>query len=243
MALGGESQEAAGRQHAHHLRQHRGEVVQIDEHVGSDHQIGAGRALAAQAVDDLGDFQLGIVARGAGALDHPRRQVDAGHRAGGGGKGRAGKAGAAAEIDATAETHRPLARGADGEHRLEQHRRPAIAQRLHQSTFEFRRILVEQRRDVGRRHFRQRPGTQPHQPQTGAVAVAGIGIPGMAERDDRARQIAQRLAHLAEREPGGGKARRQIGGLHEQVLGGDQIALHLQVAGIIEAAVGVHIAG
>ena len=75
------------------------------------------------------------------------------------------------------------------------------------------------------------------------MPVLGIGFPGFAERLDRRIALAELFADFAEREPGGGKARREFGGLQQQIGGGDKIALQLQIARKFEPAVGNQIAG
>ena len=76
-----------------------------------------------------------------------------------------------------------------------------------------------------------------------AVAVVGIGDARFAKRRDRRVALAELLANFAEREPGGGKAGRELDGLQQQIGGGDEIALQLQVAREFEPAVGDQIAG
>ena len=85
-------------------------------------------------------------------------------------------------------------------------------------------------------------GAEPHQAQAGAVAIAGIGRLRRAKRQDGALAIAELLADFAQREPGRRKARREVRRLHKQILGGDEIAAQLQVAGKVEAPVGEHVA-
>ena len=79
--------------------------------------------------------------------------------------------------------------------------------------------------------------------QAGAVAIVGIGRARLAERRDRGLALAELLADFAEREPGRGKIRRELGRLQQQVGGGGEIALQLQIAREFEAAVGNQIAG
>ena len=60
--------------------------------------------------------------------------------------------------------------------RIQQDRRPAIIQPLHQRLLELRRVLVEQPPHVGRGHRRRRfAGAQPRQMQPRAVIVLAIG--------------------------------------------------------------------
>jgi len=79
--------------------------------------------------------------------------------------------------------------------------------------------------------------------QGGAVVIVGIGGAGLAERRDRGLALAALLADVAKCEPGGGEFRRQLHRLLEQVGGGGEIALQLQVAREFIAAVGHEIAG
>ena len=191
----------------------------------------------------VGDFQFGIKTGGARPLDHARRQIDADEAIDLLGKRGRRQTGAAAEIDRALE-ERGLARtGANRQHRLEQQRRAAIAEIIDQSCLEPRRILIEQRLHIGLRHRRHLLGAEPHQAQAGAVAVIGVGGAGPAKRRDRLIALAELFAEFAEREPGRGEIRRQFRGLQQQIGGGDQIALQLQIAGEFEPAVGNHIAG
>ena len=75
------------------------------------------------------------------------------------------------------------------------------------------------------------------------MAVLGIGVSRFAKRRDRRLALAELFADFAEREPGRGKAGREFGRLQQQIGGGDEIALQLQIAREIEPAVGNHIAG
>ena len=77
----------------------------------------------------------------------------------------------------------------------------------------------------------------------GAVAVVGIAGLGLLKRRDRRIVLAEFFADVAEREPGGGEIRRQLDRLQQQIGGGGQIALQLQIAGKFEPAVGHQIAG
>src|SRR3954447_21425176 len=73
--------------------------------------------------------------------------------------------------------------------------------------------------------------------------VAGIDGVGLAKRRDRRVVLAELLADVTEGEPGRDEIRRPFDRLPQQVGGGDQIALQLQIAREIEAAVGHRIAG
>jgi hypothetical protein len=55
--------------------------------------------------------------------------------------------------------------------------------------------------------------------------------------------LAELLANITEREPCRGKARRKVGGLQQQIGGGNEIAFQLQIAREIETPIGHQIAG
>ncbi len=55
--------------------------------------------------------------------------------------------------------------------------------------------------------------------------------------------LAEFFADAREREPGGREIRRQLDRLHQQIGGGGQIALQLQIAREFEPAVGHQITG
>src|SRR6185437_8833154 len=84
---------------------------------------------------------------------------------------------------------------------------------------------------------------KPHQMQPGAVPILCIGADRPAERRDRPITLADFLANFAEQEPGRWKIRRQLDSLFEQIGGGDQIALQLQITRKFETAVGDRVAG
>ena len=65
----------------------------------------------------------------------------------------------------------------------------------------------------------------------------------MPERLDRGMAIAEPLANFAKRKPGGCKARSKLGGLQQQIGGGDKVAFELQIAREIKPPVGNQIAG
>ena len=75
------------------------------------------------------------------------------------------------------------------------------------------------------------------------MPIVGIGVARLPERRDRRIALAELLANFAEREPGRGKAGREFDRLQQQIGGGDEIALELQVAREIEPPVGNQIAG
>ena len=72
------------------------------------------------------------------------------------------------------------------------------------------------------------------------IEVSGVCL---SERRDRRILFAEFLADFAEREPGGDEIRRQFDRLQQKIGGGGQIALQLQVARKLEAAVSHQIAG
>jgi hypothetical protein len=92
----------------------------------------------------------------------------------------------------------------------------AIAQIIHQSGFEFRRVLIEQRAHIGRRHRRQWLGAEQHQPQARAMPVVGIRHLRFSKRRDRRFALAEPFANVCEREPGRGKAGRKFGRLQQR---------------------------
>ena len=134
-------------------------------------------------------------------------------------------------------------RRAHRQHRLEQQRRAAIAEIVDQRGFESRRVLIEQGLHIGLRHAGHWFGAEPHQSKPGAVAVAGIAGLRLLKRRDRRIVLAELFADIGEREPGGREIRRQFDRLQQQIGGGGQIALQLQVARKFESAVGHQIAG
>ena len=75
------------------------------------------------------------------------------------------------------------------------------------------------------------------------MAVIGIAGLGLLKRRDGRIMLAELFADIGEREPGGREIRRQLDRLHQQIGGGRQIALQLQIAGKFEPAVGHQIAG
>ena len=79
--------------------------------------------------------------------------------------------------------------------------------------------------------------------QAGAVPILRIGADRLTERRDRPIALAELFANFAEREPGRCKIRRQFDSLFQQIGGGGQIALQLQITGEFEATVGNQIAG
>ena len=75
------------------------------------------------------------------------------------------------------------------------------------------------------------------------MPVVGIGSQRLAKRRNGRIAFAEPFADFAEREPGRGKAGREFGRLQQEIGGGDEIALQLQVAREIETPVGHQIAG
>jgi putative mRNA 3-end processing factor len=103
--------------------------------------------------------------------------------------------------------------------------------------------LIEQGLHIGLRHATQRRRAEPHQPEPGAMAITDVAGQRFLERCDGRLALAEFFADAAEREPGGCEIRRQLDRLHQQVGGGGQIALQLQVARKFEPAVSHQIAG
>ncbi|MEY9187243.1 hypothetical protein ABH987_000871 [Bradyrhizobium ottawaense] len=153
------------------------------------------------------------------------------------------KPGAAAEIDGAFEEGRLLRGDPRGHHRLEDQRRGAIVEIVDQRVLEARGVLVEQRLHIGLGHLRHLGVAEPHQMQASAVLVLGIGPPRFSKCGDRLVALAELLTDFAEREPGRGEVRRELDRLLYEVSGGGQIALELEVACELEAAVGDEIAG
>ena len=75
------------------------------------------------------------------------------------------------------------------------------------------------------------------------MAVVGIGGARFAKRRDRRVALAELLADFAKREPGRDEIRRELDRLLEEIGGGGEVALQLQIARKFEAAVGEQIAG
>jgi hypothetical protein len=59
-----------------------------------------------QTLQHVGDIKLGVEARGAGPLDHARRQIDADEVIDRAGEGGSSQPGAAAEVDGALEKRR-----------------------------------------------------------------------------------------------------------------------------------------
>ncbi|MGY4574157.1 hypothetical protein ACVWY5_007227 [Bradyrhizobium sp. USDA 3256] len=75
------------------------------------------------------------------------------------------------------------------------------------------------------------------------MPVFGIGVARAAERCDRGLALAELQADLAQRVPGRREFRHKLDRLFEQLGGSRQIALQLQVARELVAAVGDEVAG
>ena len=150
--------------------------------------------------------------------------------------------GAAAEIDRAFEERRLLRGSAHRQHRLEQQRRTAITEIADQRRLEARRILIEQRLHIARRHRTDGLDAELHQMQAGAVTVLGIGVTRGTERCDRGVTLAELEPDLAQRVPGRREVRHQLDRLFEQLGSGRQVALQLQVARKLVAAVGNEVA-
>ena len=75
------------------------------------------------------------------------------------------------------------------------------------------------------------------------MAVTGIaGLRVLIGRNGRI-MLAEFFADAGKREPGRGEVRRKLDRLQQQIRGGGQIALQLQVAGELKPAVSHQIAG
>ncbi len=75
------------------------------------------------------------------------------------------------------------------------------------------------------------------------MPVPRVRLARRAERRHGLVALAELFPDFAEREPGGGKVRRQRDRLLQQLGGGGKIAPQLQIAREFEAAVGGQIAG
>jgi len=78
---------------------------------------------------------------------------------------------------------------------------------------------------------------------TGAVAIAAIGLKGLAERRDGAGPVLQPFADVAEREPRGRKVRRNLQRLSEKLGRRRKVARRFILARPVVAPVGDQIAG
>ena len=103
--------------------------------------------------------------------------------------------------------------------------------------------MIEQRLHIALRHLVELFGTKPHQPDRSAVTISGSARAGFLERRDRLVVLLELLADFAKGEPGRGEIRCKLDRLLQQVGSGGQIALQLQVARELEAAVGEQVAG
>ena len=176
--------------------------------------------------------------------DHGRRQIDTDQPIDKRTKRGTAEPRTAAEVEHGSKMHRPAAgihQGLDG---IAQQHRPAIAEAFGQRLVVAAGILVEQPADVGFGHgWRRLSGAEPRQLQPRAVVILRIGIAGMAERGNGAVTVAELIADRAKRKPCGGKARRQLDRLRQDIGGTGQIAL----GGVVErpfiAPVGDQIAG
>ncbi len=75
------------------------------------------------------------------------------------------------------------------------------------------------------------------------MPVVAVGDQCLPEGRNRRIALAELFADFAEREPGGGKTGRKLGRLKQEIGGGGEIALELQIARKIKPAVGNQIAG
>ena len=75
------------------------------------------------------------------------------------------------------------------------------------------------------------------------MRIAGIGLASLPERCNRRVTLAELLANFAERKPRRHKSGGELDRLLQQIGGGYEVALELQVARKFIAAVGNQIAG
>ena len=75
------------------------------------------------------------------------------------------------------------------------------------------------------------------------MPVFWIGLARCSERRNRRIALAEPFADFSKGEPGGGKAGREFGGLLQEIGGGDEVPLELQIARKLKPAVGNQIAG
>ncbi len=186
---------------------------------------------------------LGIEARRARLLHHAGGEIDPGETIDLPGEGARRKPGAAAEIDRVLEQSGLPGGDARGDHRLEDEGRRAIVEIVDEHILEMRRILIEQGLHIGLRHLGELLVAQPYQMQAGAVLVLRVGLARFPECGDGLVALTEFLAEFAEREPRGCEIGRELERLLQQVGGGGQVALELEVARELEAAVGPEVAG
>jgi len=146
--FGREAEGAARPQYPRHLREHLGQIAEVDEHVGRHHQV-EGRAFLRQEGHDVGAGQAVVQAGRARLVQHPLREVDAGQRARARLQVRRAQAGAAAQFEhvAAARRLRPLPQLRPAQGGIDGGRR-AVVQHFGQVLVEVPGILVEQRLDV-----------------------------------------------------------------------------------------------
>ena len=231
MGFDREGKKTARRKHARDRRQDRAQIVDINEHVGGEHEmIFRGIAgLAAKKVHKVGGDEAVINAFRFGLRDHCRRKIDADQPIDEGAKSGASKSGAAAEIERGRKAQWPCRRVHRLFDRVAQQRRPAIGELLGQRRVVARGVLVEQPADV--RFAHRRGGVAAPEPgklQPGAVIIVRVGVAGLFECRDSAGAVAEPVADGAEREPGGGESRREFDGLREDIggTGKDRRARH-----------------
>ena len=129
-------------------------------------------------------------------------------------------------------------------HGVAQHRRAAIIQAFGQRRIEASGILVEQPAHITFAHRRRRlAGSEPGELQPRAVIILRVGVAGALERRDRAVAVAKPVADGAEREPGGGEARRQLHRLRQNIRRAGKVAPRGMIERPFVAAVGDEIAG
>ena len=213
MGLDREGDSAAGASTRRDGGEHRSEILDIDEHIGRDDQ-----SYAAASAVCIGEKRprcrrprAGRRAPFACALrDHRRRQIDADEPIDIRTERRAGKPGAAAEIEHRCKRigaperaqrgarHRAAAPGRDNARFRSARRRSAAA------------YWSNSRAHIGCSHRRRgRAGAEPRKLQPRAVIILRVGAARRFECRDRAVAVAEPIADGAERKPGGGKRRAQ----------------------------------
>jgi len=219
MGLDREGEEARGRQHAGNRGSGGREIPQIDEHIGRDDQIVAHPAARFDG-EERHQLALGqpiIDTLAAGLVEHGGGQIDPGEAIDLAAEGRAGKPGAAAEIEHGAEAGsaaRAAARGHDGS---KQQLRGAVVEAGY-AVLEAPRMLVECPPGMlGEHRRRDGAGPEPGQMQARPLKIIAIGIGSRREGRDGALPLAVRLPQLRERKPGRRKAGRSRNHLLENL--------------------------
>ena len=237
VALPREGEQAAGRQHARHPAEDRGEIADIDQHVGGENEIGG--AGLAEPGDHVADGEGGVEAFRLGLRQHGGREVDALDATGARAERFRHQPGAAPEIERARE-HAP---GREPIERGDEEVRRAIAERADEMAIEPVGVIVEQRRDMGRRGRGEGQAIEPR------VAHGGASDIGRVERQRGAKgrpgrvPVARPLAPFAEEHVAGRESGRAFERLGREVDRGHQIA----VAGVtpreLETAIGDGVPG